>query len=90
MASKKLRKIAYFLRRWKNGVMYAGYNSKGVLCLYLRIANDTREIPFSWEYICDCGLKQAWNDVKNFWGDKVSVAYDPKSEQLIDSGFFEV
>jgi len=90
MASKKLRKIAYFLRRWKNGVLYAGYNSKGIPCLYIRVGNDTREIPFSWEYICDNGMKKTWQDVKTFWSNGVSIAYDPKSEQLVNAGFFEV
>ena len=85
--AKKLRKIAYFIRRWKGSVLYFGYNRKGVICLYLRCQDgQSREIPCSWEYVCDHGLKDAWNATKNYFTGENSIAYDCKSDDLIQKG----
>jgi len=87
MAAKKLKKIAYFIKRWKNSVLYFGYNRKGILCLYLSCADgQCREVPYSWEYICDHGLTEAWNGVKSYFTRDNSLAYNAKSEMLIEKG----
>lgn len=88
MSSKKLARIANFLKYWKNCVLFMGYNERGVLCVCMRRGDVCKEVPNTWELICDNGPKMAWNVIKNFLGES-SFAYEYKSEQLIYSGFFD-
>jgi len=92
MAAKKLREIAGFLGKYPNCVLYAGYDKKGVPCLYIKTWNkrknrtDFRDVPRSWEYICDYGLSEAWEAIKTHFSGQNSLAYDVKTDQLIANG----
>ena len=91
MSGKKLNKIGGFLRYWKNAIIYCGYNTKMIPCFYIVRGTITREIPYSWEYIMDCGsIIDAWDSMKLFLvNNRYSLAYDAKSDQTVHYGMIE-
>ena len=86
MTATKLDRIANFMKRWTNSVVYYGYNTKGVECFYIVRGAMVKEIPCSWELIQDNGLVRAWDTLKTFLSRNYSFAYDWKSDNLIHSG----
>ena len=91
MTSSKLDRIGGFMKRWIKGIMFFGYNVRGVECFYILDKSGTsREVPFSWELIQDNGLVRAWDQVKDYLAKTHSFAYDYKSDMIIHSGAYGV